>query len=78
MILVDTNILIRRALRTDPLNMTVRRSITTLRSGGDVLCIVAQNLHEFWAIATRPRPANGLGLTIAECRVEILRIRRVF
>ena len=65
-------------MRSDPLNLIVRMSIRTLRAGGEVLCIVPQNHYEFWAAATRPRVANGLGLSIAECQLEVVRISRIF
>ena len=42
------------------------------------MCVVPQNLYEFWAVATRPIAANGLGLTIPEAQKEIARIKRLF
>jgi hypothetical protein len=42
------------------------------------LCVVPQNLYEFWATATRPTVANGLGLSASECQVRVDRIKRVF
>jgi predicted nucleic acid-binding protein len=35
-------------------------------------------LYEFWAVATRPDSENGLGLTTAEARDELVRIKRLF
>lgn len=78
MILVDTNILLRYAHPADPTFGAVDASIAGLHAAGEVLCVVPQNIYEFWATATRPVAANGLGLSIAECQVEVARIRRLF
>jgi hypothetical protein len=54
-------------------------AISTLRQQGETLHIVPQNLYEFWAVATRPVGAtNGLGLTIAQTKAEMARIRSLF
>jgi predicted nucleic acid-binding protein len=68
--LVDTSILARardighprRAACVDAL----RRLIATGRP-----CICAQVLIEFWAVATRPREVNGLGLTLEEAERDL-------
>ena len=78
MILLDTNILLRYACSVDPAFATVDTAITTLHARGEVLCVVPQNIYEFWAVATRPTAANGLGLTIPECHVQVARIKRLF
>jgi predicted nucleic acid-binding protein len=78
LILLDTNILLRYACATDPAFTTVDTAISTLHARGEVLCVVPQNLYEFWAAATRPIAANGLGLTIPECQVQVARIKRLF
>jgi predicted nucleic acid-binding protein len=78
-ILLDSNILLRLVKTTDPAFPAVSTAVTTLLSAGDTLCIVPQNLYEFWAVATRPAVgANGLGLSIIECRTEIARFKRLF
>jgi predicted nucleic acid-binding protein len=53
-------------------------AVSTLRTGGDELCIVPQNLIEFWAVATRPLNVNGLEMTIARAQVELVRIKSFF
>lgn len=79
MILLDSNILLRLVKATDAAFPSVSTAVTTLLSAGEMLCIVPQNLYEFWAVATRPVVgANGLGLSIAECRAEIARFKRLF
>ena len=78
MILLDTNILLRYACSVDPAFATADTAITTLHARGEVLRVVPQNIYEFWAVATRPTAANGLGLTIPECQVQAARIKHLF
>lgn len=78
MILPDTNILLRYARTADPSFATVDVSVTTLHARGEVLCVVPQNVYEFWATATRPTVANGLGLSVEECQGQVTRIKRLF
>jgi hypothetical protein len=78
LILLDTNILLRYASAADPDFAVVEAAVNTLRASGEVLCTVPQNVYEFWAAATRPTAANGLGLSVAECQAEVARIKRLF
>ena len=78
MILLDTNILLRYARTADPAFATVDTSVNTLHAHGEALCVVPQDMYEFWATATRPITANGLGLSIPECQAQIARIKRLF
>ena len=78
MILLDTNILVRNADPADPLFPTVDTSLRMLRARGEDLCVVPQNLYEFWATATRSSVANGLGLTSLESQRRILLTKRVY
>lgn len=78
MILLDTNILLRCANAADPAFSTVHRAVKALHAKGEVLCVVPQNIYEFWAVATRPTAANGLGLSVPECQAQVARIKRLF
>ena len=78
MILLDTNILLRYASTADPAFATVDTAVNTLHAMGDVLCVVPQNVYEFWAVATRPTAANGLGLSVPDCQIQVARIKRLF
>lgn len=60
--LIDTNILIRSVLRTDAQHQDALRAIRTLWNNGHSVCVVPQNLYEFWSVATRPASSNGLGM----------------
>lgn len=71
MILLDTNILVRFACGTDPAHLVVRIVIQHLLSRRELLCVVPQNIYEFWVVATRPIANNGLGLSTAECEARI-------
>jgi predicted nucleic acid-binding protein len=76
--LVDTNVLLRGLDRNHPNCRTVRRAIIALRRDGAELCIAAQNLVEFWAVATRPVDANGLGMSPSWAAAQLVRMRRLF
>jgi predicted nucleic acid-binding protein len=78
LILLDTNILLRYARIADPDFTTVDTSVNTLHANGEVLCVVPQNVYEFWAVATRPTAANGLGFSVQECQVQFARVKRLF
>ena len=54
------------------------QSISSLRIRGEDICIVPQNLTEFWAVATRPQSANGLAMTTAQTEVELARLKSFF
>jgi hypothetical protein len=64
--LVDSNILLRLVQKNSPMHPDARKAIFMLRKEGALLCIIPQNLIEFWAVATRPISSNGLGLSIDE------------
>jgi len=56
----------------------VARSVSILATRRDELHVVAQNLIEFWAVATRPIINNGLGLNVAKTEVEVSRLKNLF
>lgn len=62
-LLVDTNILLRIVETTSPLHEAAVEATDFLWQQGDTLCLVPQNIYEFWATATRPAGVNGLGMT---------------
>jgi predicted nucleic acid-binding protein len=66
MILLDTNLLSRITDSKHPHCAAARGAMHTLLSRDVQLSIVPQNLYEFWAVATRMRQVNGLGLTTNE------------
>ncbi|NJN10555.1 MAG: PIN domain-containing protein [Richelia sp. RM2_1_2] len=76
--LVDTNILLRLVHRVDPMHPYVHNACTVLQTQGEILCIMPQNLIEFWVVATRPTTVNGLGLTLTEALEELSILKYVF
>ncbi len=76
--LVDTNVLLRFADRTQPLHSTVRNAIRTLNANEGRLYITGQNCIEFWNVVTRPKERNGSGLTPTEAERWLRLIERVF
>jgi predicted nucleic acid-binding protein len=76
--LADTNVVLRWALPHDPLSPPATNAVKVLRQRGDAVCVATQNLIEFWAVATRPTTANGLGMTPAVAAAEVDRIATLF
>jgi hypothetical protein len=76
--LLDTNILLRGLDRRHLQCRTVRRALIMLRRQGMQPCLAAQNVVEFWAVATRPVDANGLGMSCAWAAAQIARMKRFF
>ena len=76
--LADTNILLRSVQPSHPAYGEVDRVVSILLARGDQLCVLAQNLIEFWAVATRPIANNGLGLTISRTTQELAKLKGLF
>jgi len=76
--LIDTNVLARLIALRDPLSPAALAAIDRLQEDGEGLIVAPQNLIEFWAVATRPIDANGLGLSVAKVVEEVTRFERMF
>ncbi|MDJ0579835.1 PIN domain-containing protein [Crocosphaera sp.] len=76
--LVDTNIILRLRQINNPMNSDPVNAVQTLKKRSEKLCIVPQNLVEFWVVATRPIKVNGLGLSFEEAIIEIEDIKQIF
>lgn len=76
--LVDTNLLLRSAEPAHPMCAPALNALAVLRGRGERLCIVSQNLVEFWSVATRPTARNGLGMTAAQAEVELFRLEMLY
>jgi predicted nucleic acid-binding protein len=72
--LADTNILLRSASPAHPMHADAVRSVGTLLSRGERVCVFPQNLIEFWAVATRPAGVNGLGFSPSQAEAEVGKI----
>jgi predicted nucleic acid-binding protein len=69
--LVDTNILLRLARRSDPHYEVIQQALSRLAAQRTILYFTHQNIAEFWNAMTRPVDRNGLGMTIAETDAEV-------
>jgi predicted nucleic acid-binding protein len=74
----DSNILLRLAEPGHSQYSTALDALANLRNAGHEMCIFPQGIYEFWAVATRPISANGLGKSVAETTAIIANIRRDF
>ncbi len=78
--LLDTNILTRAADSAALQHRVAVEAIVLLRRANHSLSICPQNVIEFWAVATRPVDANGLGWsrgTASRARARMLRVFRL-
>lgn len=76
--LIDTNVLLRSVDPNHPMYDDATNAISVLRNQEETLCIVPQNLIEFWNVYTRPANKNGLGHTAEEAEAEIKRLKAFF
>jgi predicted nucleic acid-binding protein len=76
--LADTNVLLRSVQTAHPMYGETARGVDVLLAREDELFVVAQNLIEFWAVATRPIANNGLGLTIDRATQELTKLKALF
>lgn len=76
---LDANALLRFFQRSDPLHPTVREAIRQMRAYQEDLCILPQNVTEYWNVATRPSTARGgFGLTVQEADRQVQIMERIF
>lgn len=76
--LVDSNLLLRFVEMAHPMHSTAANAIRALRRRGEAVHACPQNFTEFWAVATRPLTANGLGMTTAQAESELTRVEFLF
>jgi predicted nucleic acid-binding protein len=75
-ILADTNILLRRTQPDHPSHSIAVESVARLLAAGEPVYYTLQNMSEFWNVATRPAPNNGLGFSVALALGEMEKIER--
>lgn len=76
--LADTNIILRLAEPAHPMHGIALKAVTKLFADGKNLCLLPQNLIEFWNVATRPADKNGLGWTAAQTDAEVAVLENTF
>ncbi|MDP1796439.1 MAG: PIN domain-containing protein [Planctomycetaceae bacterium] len=64
--LIDTNVLVRLANSDDANHAVATHAVLELHRRGEELRLTPQVLIEFRNVATRPKEANGLGLSVAD------------
>jgi predicted nucleic acid-binding protein len=77
-ILLDTNILLRRAQPSHPSHARAIDSVARLLAVGEAVHFTLQNIAEFWNVATRPAQHNGLGFPAAVALAEVEKIEAAF
>ena len=75
--LLDTNVLARAAQPSHAMHRAAVDAVAELLRQAEVLCLVPQNIYEFWAVATRPTAQNGLGMSLVQAQTELARLRAV-
>ncbi len=76
--LADTNIILRLAEPAHPMQGIALKAVTTLFANGENLCLLPQNLIEFWNVATRPADKNGFGWTASQTDAEVTVLENTF
>lgn len=76
--LFDTNIWLRAVQRESPHHLLAVSALAALLERGNTIYLTAQNLIEFWSVASRPVEANGLGWSTALVCQEIDRLLAQF
>ena len=77
-VLVDTGVLLRLIIPSDPGHFEARRAVKLLRARRDMLLTLTQNAAEFWNVCTRPVTARGgYGLRIDETARRLRLIERL-
>jgi predicted nucleic acid-binding protein len=76
--LADTNVLLRVLQRGDPDHAIISAALRKLKLRGESIHYVSQNLVEFWRVCTRPKPVNGLGMSVPATDHWVRVIERIF
>ena len=76
--LTDTSVLIRTVHANSSFQQIALDALDELRKQKETLCIIPQNIIEFWVVATRPTASNGLGLTVEETKARIEQLKMLF
>jgi len=77
-VLADTNILLRVVQPAHSQHAVTSSALDKLLLQNIDLCIVTQNLVEFWAVATRPIANYGLGMDPPVASDELKKLRSIF
>src|SRR6267143_5035604 len=77
-VLIDTGLLLRLAIRSDPAHLDVRNAVRSLTLRKDKLITLTQNIAEFWNVCTRSITARGgYGLSVDETARKLRLLERL-
>ena len=76
--LVDTSVLVRAVHIRDPASLTARTALAALPRAGHRLCVLPQNLAEFWFACTRPVQSNGLAYSYSRTQRYVAKFEPYF
>ncbi len=76
--LLDTNVALRFCDASSPSHTPAIDSVTKLLEDGEEVYLTAQNIIEFWAVASRPVGANGFGWGLDKVAKEVDRLLDLF
>lgn len=76
--LIDTSVLVRLYDPTCDAYNAVKENLEKLDSKGDELTVAPQIIYEFWAVVTRPKDVNGLGMLPDEADWHISQLLSLF
>ena len=65
-VLLDTNVLIFSVQQGLPSGQASLAAIKAILAADEAVCVLPQNIAEFWNVYTRAADRNGLGLTLQE------------
>src|SRR4051812_1552838 len=73
--LLDTGVLLRFFVRSDPVFSDVAQCLHRMRREGTAPFVAMQNLTEFWNVSTRPATARGgygLSISVTQKRIRVI------
>lgn len=76
-VLIDTNVLLRRAQPSHPFHSAAVESIARHLMRNTPVYFTPQNISEFWHVSTRPVDKNGLGLPHETVVAEVATIEQL-
>lgn len=74
-VLVDTNVLLRLVHLGHTHQLIAAAAIQQIRQKRHEPCAVPQVYYEYWAVATRPEDANGLGFTVTDAQSQLTHLK---
>ena len=77
-IVADTNVWLRIADDRSAQHVEAKECLARLLDRDVKIFLLPQNVVEFWAVATRPQDANGLGWSIEQAASAVLEMRSEF